>query len=86
MPWGEVGEVPFGVCESDAAADMSSASSGASDPLRDLAPMRLFFSLNFSIQWELRAAWFSGLAEVVENARAFSRIRSSVNGRPFRSC
>lgn len=53
MPCGETGEVPFGVCDEEAVMDEFSASSGAREPFRDRAPIRLFFSLNFSIQLEL---------------------------------
>lgn len=62
-----------------------SESSGASEDRRDRAPMRLFFSLNFSSHMELVATLFSGVAVVAENARALSRMRSSVNGKPFLS-
>ena len=85
MPCGDVGDVLLGVCDEDAAAEVLS-SSGARLPFLDLAPMRLFFNLNFSIQLELRVEWLSGLVVVAENARALSRIISSLSGRPLRSC
>ena len=86
MPLGETGEVPLGVCDEDAAVEMPSMSSGANELFRDRAPMRLFLSLNFSIQLELRTVWFSGVVVVAANARAFSRIKSFVRGRPLFSC
>lgn len=43
--------------------------------------MRLFFSLNFSIQLELSVT--SGHVVVVEKARACRRMSSSVSGLPF---
>ena len=88
MPLGDTGEVPLGVCEEDAAAERpaSRSSEGASELFRDRAPMRLFLSLNFSIQLELSTVWFSGVVVVAEKARAFSRINSFVNGSPFFSC
>lgn len=62
----DVGEALFGVCEFDAVNEASSASSGASDPFLDRAPIRLCFSLNFSSQLVLRDDRASG--EVAENA------------------
>lgn len=53
MPLGETGEVPLGVCDEEAPVENPSTSSGANELLRDRAPMRLFLSLNFSIQLEL---------------------------------
>ena len=87
MPCGDTGDVPLrlGVCDAEAVAEMISASSGANDPFRDRAPSRLFFSLNFSIQLLLNTWWFSGVVVVDANARAFSRITSSVSGPPFLS-
>lgn len=82
MPEGETGEASPGVCEEEAAADAPS-SSVASEAFRDRAPIRLFFSLNFSIQLALNATWLSGLVVVAENARALSRIKSSESGFPF---
>lgn len=78
--------MPLGVCDDEATADRFSASSGAKDGFRDRAPRRLFFSLNFSIQLEVRVCWFSGVVVVAEKARALSRITSSVRGMPFFSC
>ena len=86
MPCGEMGEVPLGVCDEEAAAEILSASSGARDPFRDRAPSRLFLSLNFSIQLELNGFWVSGVVVVAAKARALSRIRSSVSGKPRFSC
>lgn len=54
IPSGETGDVPLGVCSAEAAPEMLSASSGASEPFRDRASRRLCFNLNFSIQLELR--------------------------------
>lgn len=85
MPEGETGEVSPGVCEEEAAADALS-SSAARETLRDRAPIKLFLSLNFSIQLELSATWLSALVVVAEKARAFSRMRSSDSGLPFFSC
>lgn len=82
---GDVGETPLGVCEFDAAAEPVSESSGAREPFRDLAPMRLFLSLNFSIQLALVATWPSGLLVVAAKVRALSLIMSSDRGRPFLS-
>lgn len=62
---------------------MPSASSGASEVFRDRAPIKLCFSLNFSIQLELRVTLFSGPDVVAAKARAFSRINSSLRACPF---
>jgi hypothetical protein len=64
---------------------MFSASSGARELFRDLAPIRLFFSLNFSSQLALKTWWFSGVVVVEAKALAFSRMMSSDNGCPLRS-
>lgn len=58
------------MCEEEDTAAPKSASSGASDALRDRAPIKLFLSLNFSIQLELSVTWLSGLVVVAANARA----------------
>ena len=50
---GETGEVPPPVCDVEAEADIASASSGAREPLRERAPIKLFFNLNFSIQLDV---------------------------------
>lgn len=60
-----------------------SASSGASELLRERAPMRLFLSLNFSSHVELVATLLSGVVVVAAKALALLRMRSSVSGRPF---
>lgn len=81
-----MGELSPGDCEFDAIAEADSSSS-ASDAFLDRAPIRLFFSLNFSSQFELSVT--SGdvvVVVVVENARACRRISSSVSGLPFFSC
>lgn len=78
-----MGERSPGECEFDAMAEPESNSS-ASDAFLDRAPIRLFFSLNFSNQLELSVT--SGDVVVVENARACRRINSSVSGLPFFSC
>jgi len=83
---GESGDVPLGVCDEEAAAEMPSASSGASELFRDRAPIKLLFSLNFSSQVVLNTCWFSGLVVVAEKARAWSRMASSVSFLPFFSC
>lgn len=82
MPDGDTGDASPGVCEEEAAADAPS-SSVASEALRDRAPIKLFFSLNFSIQLALNATWLSGLVVVAAKARALSRMRSSESGFPF---
>jgi hypothetical protein len=45
--------------------------------------MRLFLSLNFSIQLELSVTASSGLVVVAMNARACCFIKSSDSGLPF---
>lgn len=49
----------------------------------DLAPMRLFFCLNFSNQLALLALrWLSEVPTELAKKRAFSRIMASERGRP----
>jgi hypothetical protein len=81
-PLGEVGEIPFGVCDIDGGFDPPSESS-ASEFFLDFDPSRLFFCLNFSSQLPLVS--FRALSElptVVAKKRALSLIIASVSGRP----
>jgi hypothetical protein len=64
----DVGDPLLGECDVDAVREVSSASSWAREPFLDLAPIKLFFSLNFSSQLVLSPAWASGLFEVAEKA------------------
>jgi hypothetical protein len=52
----EVGDPLLGECDVDAVSEVSSASSWASEPFLDLAPIKLFLCLNFSSQLVLRPA------------------------------
>jgi len=86
MHCGEVGGVSPGVCSDEAAAEPLSEASGSNELFRDLAPCKLFLSLNFSIQVELIPAWSSDRVVVVaEKARTCSQIMSSVSSKPFLS-
>lgn len=85
-PCGEDGDRSFGLWADDAMLEMFSASSGAKELLRDRAPIRLCLCLNFSSQFALSSRCVSGVCDVVANTRAFSRMRSSDNGRPLFSC
>jgi hypothetical protein len=78
---GDVGEI-FGVCVPDPGSEGPSDSS-ATEFLRDLEPMRLFFCLNFSSQLLLFALrWLSGLPTLKEKKRSFSLISASDIGSP----
>lgn len=83
---GEVGDALFGECDVDAVTEVSSASSWTSELFLDLAPIKLFFNLNFSSQLVLSPACASGLFDVAEKAWALCRIASSDNANPFFSC
>jgi hypothetical protein len=79
---GEVGEVLLGVWVPDPGFDAASVSS-TMELLRDFAPIRLFFCLNFSSQLLLFAfGKLSELPTVVAKNLNFSLIKASVNGRP----
>lgn len=83
-PLGDAGEIPPGVWTLDGGFDVPSDSS-AMELFLDLAPMRLFFCLNFSSQLVLLALrWVSELPTVLAKKRAFSRMIPSVSGRPCR--
>lgn len=85
---GDVGEIPFGVCEVEGPAE-----SGFNDPLSEMlvsdarrvslpAPMP-FFCLNFSSQLELLVfKWPSLPPTVVAQVRARFKIAASVTGKP----
>ena len=49
-PLAEIGDTPLGVPEFEAGLEASPASSAAKELFLDLAPIRLFFCLNFSSQ------------------------------------
>ena len=77
-----MGDVLLGVCVPDPGLDAASVSS-MTELLRDFAPMRLFFCLNFSNQLLLFAfGKLSELPTVVAKNLNFSLIRASVSGRP----
>jgi len=83
-PLGVVGDISLGVFELDGGLDTPSDSS-IMEPFLDLAPMRLFFCLNFSSQLLLfNFRWLSELPTVVAKNLAFSRIMASESGRPCR--
>ena len=76
---GEIGESAPGVCALDGGLEAPSDSS-AIDPLRDFAPIKWFFCLNFSNQLVLFALrWLSELPTVCAKKRALSRIIASVS-------
>jgi hypothetical protein len=86
-PVGEVGESTAGDCTAEASAESIVKRVGLSESLfanelfRDFAPIRLFFSLNFSNQlWVRTFSLPSGLPQVLAKNRAFSLIISSLSG------
>lgn len=82
-PLGEQGDISLGVCALDGGFDGSESS--AMDRFLDLAPIKLFFCLNFSSQVLLLALiWLSELPTEAAKNWAFSLIMSSVRGSPCR--
>ena len=77
-PFADTGDTPLGVPELEAGLEASPASSVAKELFLDLAPMRLFFCLNFSSQLLLLSLkWLSEFPTVVAKNRAFSLIMES---------
>lgn len=88
-PVGDVGESNVGDWTADASAESMLKQVGLSDslfvlvqePLRLLAPIKLYLRLNFSNQLVLSTFSLpSELPQVLAKKRAFSRIISSFNG------
>ena len=76
---GDMGERAPGVCAFDGGFEVPSDSS-AIEPLRDFAPIRWFFCLNFSSQLVLFALrWLSEFPTVCAKKRALSRMIESVS-------
>lgn len=86
MPLEDTGDLSLSASGEEASLEIPSMSLGANELFRDRAPMRLFSSLNSSIQPVLGTVCFSEVVVVAENSRAFSRIMSLVSGWPFFSC
>jgi hypothetical protein len=83
---GDVGDIPFGLCEADGPAESGLSELLlveilVSDALRNSFPAPIpFFCLNFSNQIGLLTfTWLSLFPTVVEKNIAFSLIASSVN-------